>query len=662
MSEMWDPLDTDLAGDPSFVAAARRREIRNILKSYVGFYDPFAEAIQNAMDAVDKRQRVAAEEGYQKRLWITINLKENVFRITDNGIGFKEQEFRSFLCPNVSFKEGEVNRGRKGVGATYLAYGFNYLQVGTKVPDYKALIELKDGRRWVDDDKSNVIRPRVALSSAPHPPFTCVDRGSTFTLRVGGGNTRPSDLSWIGATTAEQWKTILLIKTPLGQISFPGTSESPILFDLEVIDRNGGTSSLEKQACGYIFPHLAIPVSAHLKDILEEQARRLAKGLDASKLPEKYKHLNAIYQFWNTEELADLLPGRTTDAGYQEQVQLLKTVSARMYSFFCYSTKIWDAFNDDKAKLRRGLRILHGGLQLGADRMPQGEVITIPLTSNIGYQNQAHIIVHFSNAEPDLGRKGFQPEVQGLAQDLAVGAVNNLKKWRHLLKKDSGAIVGIVEKTALHNWIKDQEAHQAAHPLKISNPNFFAPVHEVSILSVPQSEQDVIVLFNQLIAGGVIRGLRLMATSQHDQYDGVFRYCATEPLENHRYDKTKNPLGVPELTYQEGFSSSPLVLEYKFNLDALIQEFANGEKNDKDIELAIVWETGQEWKKHYAITSLLDPDNLHLRTVHGLTHLVKDDASGDRRFALVVLSELIQYLEDRDTTYSIQRERYGDNE
>ena len=162
----------------------------------------------------------------------------------------------------------------------------------------------------------------------------------------------------------------------------------------------------------------------------------MAKGLDSSKLPDKFKHLNAIYQFWNTQVLPDLLPSRTTDSEvHKEQVQLANAVSARVYVFFCYSTKIWDAYNDDKAKLRKGLRFLHGGLQLAADRMPQGEVITIPLTSNIGYQNQAHVIVHFSNAEPDLGRKGFQPEMQRLAQDLAVGAVNNLKKWRALLKR-----------------------------------------------------------------------------------------------------------------------------------------------------------------------------------------------------------------------------------
>jgi hypothetical protein len=101
------------------------------------------------------------------------------------------------------------------------------------------------------------------------------------------------------------------------------------------------------------------------------------------------------------------------------------------------------------------------------------------------------------------------------------------------------------------------------------------------------------------------------------------------------------------------------VLEYKFNLDALIQEFENGEKNDKDIELAVVWDAGDEWRKHYAITSLLDLNNLHHRSVHGLTHVVRDDTSGEARFFLVALSELIQYLEDFDGAQAFQRERYS---
>ena len=172
------------------------------------------------------------------------------------------------------------------------------------------------------------------------------------------------------------------------------------------------------------------------------------------------------------------------------------------------------------AKLRKGYRVLKGGLQLANNQMIQGELIAIPLTSNIGYQNQCHVIVHFKDADPDLGRKGFQPELKEVAEKISVAIVNRLKKWKQLLKSDTGAKPDIVQEIALHDWIREQEDHEKSNPLILNNENFFKPLNEISITSEPQSEQDAIVLFNQLIAGGVIRGLKLLATSQVKQYDG----------------------------------------------------------------------------------------------------------------------------------------------
>src|SRR5690606_26041352 len=97
---------------------------------------------------------------------------------------------------------------------------------------------------------------------------------------------------------------------------------------------------------------------------------------------------------------------------------------------------------------------------------------------------------------------------------------------------------------AIHDWIKEQEEHETNNPLVLINENFFLPTRKISINSVPISEQDVIVLFNQLVAGGVIRGLRLLATSQVCQYDGIFRYAADEPLDNLYFHAERNPLGV----------------------------------------------------------------------------------------------------------------------
>lgn len=111
----WDPLQaSSTTVDAEIISSAQKRQIKNILKSYVGMYDPFSELIQNAMDAADRRASELKENGYERRLWLTIDLRENSFAITDNGIGFKEKEFKSFLAPNISFKDGETSRGNKG--------------------------------------------------------------------------------------------------------------------------------------------------------------------------------------------------------------------------------------------------------------------------------------------------------------------------------------------------------------------------------------------------------------------------------------------------------------------------------------------------------------------------------------------------------------------
>ncbi len=88
MADLWDPLEAAKEHSADLVLASRKREMQNILKSYVGFYDPFCELLQNAMDAVDARERELAEDGYRKSLSIVIDLQQNLVRVSDNGIGF----------------------------------------------------------------------------------------------------------------------------------------------------------------------------------------------------------------------------------------------------------------------------------------------------------------------------------------------------------------------------------------------------------------------------------------------------------------------------------------------------------------------------------------------------------------------------------------------
>jgi hypothetical protein len=651
MNIEFDPLNSSEGFDSEIINAAKKREIRNILKSYVGIFDSFSELIQNSLDSVDKRKRSNAK--IEKKIWLNVDLSDNSFTITDNGIGFQKKEFEAFLAPNISFKESKETRGNKGVGATYIAYGFNKLTLGTKNADFNFVGQMINGRKWVEDKEGLVTRPMVRPFDVTPNKYDDVDQGTFFKINFGGDYTRPKNLSYFNAVNAEQWLYLLLLKTPLGGIYFD-EKDPPTLFYLSVTDSQGKTTSIDNEPATYIYPHLKIKASANVKEILETQSTLMSKGKDPSKLPAKFERLNGLYETFGSYEIKSL-PTNKLEAKHHD---LIDEYSIEAYGYFGYSTQLWDEFNDHLAKLRKGYRVLKGGLLIANNNMLQGDYIAIPLTSNIGYQNQSHVIVHLNNADPDLGRKGFQPEIRDLCEIISVGVVNKLKQWKSKLRNDSGAKPVITTQINLHKWIREQESHEDLNPLNLNNPNFFKPINEISISSIPKSEQDVVVLFNQLVAGGVIRGLKLLSTSQYATYDGIFKFYIKEPRENHLFDKSTNPLGVQELGLPIDTISNPNVLEYKFNLNALFQEFENEDKFEKDINLAIAWELGEEWKRNYEITSLLDLDNLHHRQFHGITHVINSKTSS---FNLIILKELMEYLNDVDGVQEYHRSTYGES-
>ena len=88
MREPWDPLG-DYPADPGVLSSAQKREIKNILKSYTGYYDLFAELIQNALDAVERRIK-EGEKNYEPSIWIKIDVQKGDISVTDNGCGMVE--------------------------------------------------------------------------------------------------------------------------------------------------------------------------------------------------------------------------------------------------------------------------------------------------------------------------------------------------------------------------------------------------------------------------------------------------------------------------------------------------------------------------------------------------------------------------------------------
>jgi hypothetical protein len=650
----FDPLEFKNTKVNDAALGALKREIENILSSYVGWYDPFCELIQNALDAVEARVALETSAGteaaYKPTINVRIDLDENALTVTDNGVGLDKDKFEQFLAPNFSFKTGNT-RGHKGVGATYVAYGFNYLRVSTRVPGFEASGRIIGARQWLRSNATGA-NPKVEPddSKRADDTFDGNDRGVSITVRF-DDSTHPRKLDWIGAMTADTWSKILRIKTGIGSI-MPDKS-----IQVKVSVRAGGKETANIiHGTSYLWLHETTPKKATIREVAAAADDLYKKYGTSRKMPDKYNNLDFVYDTWFPTELKALF-GEGLDA---EEIGVIDKHSPIVSVEFGYTAKLWNIFNESLG-LRSGYRALTSGIQLAANNMPQGEAIQVPLDRNIGRQKQLHFLIHFENYTPDLGRKGFHRELTDFAKAIARRITeSDLSKLRARLKQNTGVAPDLVRELKLDEWKKEMLAHESSEPLLLKSKHFFAPTERISITSYPTREQDVIALFHELIAGGLIRGLSVMSTNERFTYDGLFKIAFDLPLELYVYDAEKNPLGIPLEVAKalEGKVTEPRVLEYKFSLDGLVEDCENQDKNIKDVDLCVLWDTGDLYKERFGITSLLVPENADQRQYHGITHVLFDLESGSKYCDLVVLAELIDYLNNPVNGAAKQRQKY----
>lgn len=657
--EDFDPLEiilnTEDTSRNELIKTAKKREILNILKCYTGYFDIFSELIQNSLDATEKVWR--NDNSFQSKIFIEINLQENSISVSDNGCGMNREQFEFCLAPNISFKSNENLRGNKGVGTTFLAYGFNNIKIQTKCENFETCVLLINGRRWIDNKTGDIERPKFrSLSNSINNFLDNFTHGSTFKVTLGDGE-KPK-LTYLTAYQAEQWIDILKIRTPLGGINLVTNNESIFkpMITVKVIDTYGNETSVSTNGAEYYYPH-EIP---NLKVVYVSDINKAIESLNGSteeryyKLSDKYKKLNAIYEVWDWKSILDERNILKLCTGLSdEQKEIVEKHHVSVYGFFCNSTRIFDRFNDDILKVRKSYRVLKGGLQLATDGMSQGDLITIPLTKSIWYQNQTHVIVHFEQGEPDLGRKTFQPDKTELALKLATNVVSLLKKYRNHLKPDETSEPLIPDREK-HNWIREQENYFEKYPLVKTDLTA-----KISIISKPSKEQDVVALFNQILGIGLIKGIEIYSTSEHNRYDSLFRLLYKD---NDIYCSEQSKLGVSEYIVGDNlpYISEPKVLEYKYDFDALVRECLSGEKFHQHIDFVVTWNASLHYQGKVELKSLLIGERgRDLRTIFGSTHVAYLSGHYERPiYEVLIIEDLLNYLADPEKEEWNQKSKY----
>jgi hypothetical protein len=508
-------------------------------------------------------------------------------------------------------------------------------------------------KNWLNDENPSG-NPQMESDSTGiiDKTFLGFDYGVSVTIQL-DSTSHPKDLGWVGTADPESWLKILLIKTGLGAIE----TTDHLKFRLEIIDSAGTSKTSVGELIEYLYPHKFPNVRK------SERIRSLSKRIEEfytrkgyqAKAPSSLRNFDCIFDIFQWAEIKSIVQLDSTET------EVIEKYLPTIYCGFAYSVKVFNDFNESLG-LRANYKILTGGFQIASNNMPQGEIYPIPLQRYIGRQNQIHFVLHFSNCNADLGRKGYNKDVMDFCKSITEKiSTKYLNKFKPYLRASSGAPSDLVRTNKVAEWKEEMKTYETQHPLILRSDKFFLPTKKISLTSKPSREQDVIALFNQLVAGGVIRGIRVMATNEKFTYDGLYRIVIETPTSNHLYHKEDNPLGILRESINDHtlpFSSQPQILEYKLSLDGLIEDIEDETKNSNDIGLVVVWTTGDLYKSNYHITSLLDEDNLSERQYHGITHVMTNLTTEQKEMDLIVLSELINFLNDPQTTVADQKLKY----
>lgn len=392
----FDPLEeraTDAAN------AAIKRRLENIVSSYKNSVDVLAEPVQNGMDATAR----AAEEGlYQSedeatdnsqetddndpnrpQLTVTIDTDENRISVSDEGRGFPLDELKEYIAPEGTnkgdwFQDGTV-RGHKGVGLSFLAYGFNSFRVRAKTPNGDPYeLSLEGGRDWVEGDQStDSSRPKAEWEFVSDDEFNG-PHGTTITIETDDAS-QPSSLSH-AFNTAEMTKTILETQTAIGVVPPNFEDHHPVDARLKYVDDEVIKLSLDDS---YRFPHMKLNGNlndgeSELETINIDKYEYNFSDDNAHKgvLPGDQDRYHGVYRTYGTEDIMSRIDDAHTGEVLQEPDELKKYIKEHKleaYVLYTYSNKYAERDKGKGIKERwdiRGNRKYHSpGVRIATDGM-----------------------------------------------------------------------------------------------------------------------------------------------------------------------------------------------------------------------------------------------------------------------------------------------------
>lgn len=625
----FDPLITMTLTDED-----RRRQISGVLESYNGTYDVLIEAIQNAVDSVEDAALLGLG-GPPPTIVVTVNLAENWISVLDTGVGMSPAQVAEAFVPGKSFKgdpaiikkRGNAKyRGYKGVGLTFLAYGTDDIVLHSKKGGVLTKGRMQYGRAWALGERTesaNVVHDDAAS------PLDNAERG-TYLRIIFSPSTRPKSLNRL-ASDPKVWVTILRTRTAIGQVHLNSDVITKFQVTLHVIDGKAVDHKFQVEPEFY-YPHLVTrkPPFRFLDLVKYWDTHGEHTKPSADQLRQ-----DGLYLIWDSQRIEREL----TEEQRKSLGDEVKNYSPQLYAFVPYQGSVWGELNAELTGAKHRSHI-YPGLVLAVNRQRVADKFEIEATRYETFSRNVLVLVHFDNAKPDQGRKTVQDEVSDLARRAADRAVQYLAKQRELLKPAGEAPTpGQREVERNHgDWVYNVREHAKRSPLHIPPLTF---------VSEPLTEQDVVGLFHQLTTLGLFAGIRIFATSQVATYDCLVEFDCPADAPGLRYVSVDEcPLGVSPyvLGSSKRFSTRPQTLEFKNNLDGLVDELGRAEtrKSYGHIDVCVCWSTVSDKFEGYQLSEITE-GNIDRRGLPGVTHLLERDGES-HVIQIIMLKNVIDMI------------------
>jgi hypothetical protein len=623
------------------------REVLNVISSYNNPWDPIAELIQNAVDAINERANIE-EAAYVGKLLIQIDSTKSTVLVEDNGIGIPPGKLQDLLIPGGTLKTAGNSYGHKGLGFTYCAHICSQIVVDTRYAPTNDTDRwcLENAFDWIGDpaDQPTILKEMESIRTLDGPGTSILMTLCPGRYETTNANTSALEVFFKWADEKKILEFVLRTRTAIGHVgSLFGKVPSPnISIEVEIV--NSGENF------GVPYSYFDLASLAPMNAQPHNEAQKYFSNIYDDNTVTNKSHHGIYYVF---------------DKDLDDEHQTLKVgkhkggIQFSVFVYACGKSNLKSALEQWDPRLRRndefGFLAIDAEVYLAIDGMPCGNPIDT-WSEFGGFYDRFFAIINADlifGTVLDAGRKTITPHYVKLFLD----KIDALMRDKRFFNSTS----------SLYEMAQQLNV-QTSGPSTVGKPKEYVDKWDnlptLTSLSTligvePNDELATYLIFGELVGLGFLSGYAFRYVSGAAIYDGALSCTLLLDNEKHINESAggSNPVGVGATLVQQAQRDNKypdwtwadtthgidyLVTEFKVQASQLMSEVhrRRSQKQFNEIDLLICWEVDTaSLQANYqaAVTAVTNSG----REIPGHTHKI---STAGQSFNVIELKSVLDML------------------